>query len=344
MHIDNYINVILNCRFCFMCRHLSGIGNVTFTEADTPRVRASMLYGVTTGTIQLNNPDIISCIYRHDLSGVCRRNCVQHFDEIGLNLAARADIVEGGYAPENIKALADSLMQTAQWTVSGTGEVLYFVDPYTQEAANVTAAFAKIMQKAKVSYQTVSGGCIGKGLKILGYLDKAAAAAKQFAALVEKTGAKTVVVSNPAAYDALVNDFPALGIKLAAKIMHTSEYILSLALPCKNQQEVYYLESDFLRNYNDDLSAPHSLLQAVGAKNRLFGTNDEESYTCGEGAVVLPRIDASLVEKLAQYVEARADAPATDRILVASPYTKLMLGKYTSLNVQTLEEFVAEAL
>lgn len=344
MHIDKYTDAILNCRFCFMCRHLSGIGNVAFTESDTPRVRASLLYGVTTGRIQLDNPDVIACLYRHDLSGACRRNCVKHFDEIGLNLAARADIVASGCAPASIQALADSLMQTARWTVDGSGEVLYFVDLYTQETGTVAAAFAKIMAKAKVSYQTVSGGCIGKGLKTLGYLPEAAAAAKQFAAVVEKSGAKTVVVSNPAAYDALVNDFPALGIKLAATVMHTSEYILSLALPWQNPQEVYYLESDFLRNYNSDLPAPHSLLQAVGAKNRPFGTNDEESYTCGEGAVLLPRIDASLVEKLAQYIEARADAPSTDRILVASPYTKLMLGKYTSLHVQTLEEFVAEAI
>ena len=47
MNIDKYTDAIKNCRFCFMCRHLSGIGNVMFTEADTPRVRAAMIYGVT---------------------------------------------------------------------------------------------------------------------------------------------------------------------------------------------------------------------------------------------------------------------------------------------------------
>ena len=93
MHIDQFTDAILNCRFCFMCRHLSGIGNVTFTEADTPRVRASMIYGVTQGTMQLDNEDFIATLYRNDLSGACRRNCVKHFDEIGLTLAARADIV-----------------------------------------------------------------------------------------------------------------------------------------------------------------------------------------------------------------------------------------------------------
>ena len=47
MNIDKFTDTIKVCRFCFMCRHLSGIGNVTFTEADTPRIRASLIYGAT---------------------------------------------------------------------------------------------------------------------------------------------------------------------------------------------------------------------------------------------------------------------------------------------------------
>ena len=82
----------------------------------------------------------------------------------------------------------------------------------------------------------------------------------------------------------------------------------------------------------------------MGAVNKPFGTNDEESYSCGEGAVVLPKIDAKLVEKLAEYIAARADNPKKDRIVTASPYTKLMLTKYTKLNVVTLEELAASLL
>ena len=344
MHIDQFTDAILNCRFCFMCRHLSAVGNVLFTEADTPRIRASMTYGIQTGTMTLDNPDFISTIYRNDLSGVCRRNCVKHFDEIGLNLAARADIVEAGLAPENIKTLAAKLNAEASWTVSGSGDVLFFQDRYTREASSVETAFAAIMGKAGIAYRTVKGGCIGKGLKVLGFLKEAKTAAEAFAAAVNATGAKTLVVASPAAYDALVNDFPAMGVTLAVKVMHTSEYILSLGLTFKAVGKVYYLDSDFLRNYNNECPFPHDLLKAMGAENQFFGTNDEESYTCGEGAAVLALLDEALVEKLAKYIEARADHPETDVIAVASPYTKVMLSRFTSLNVKTLEELAASAL
>ena len=60
----------------------------------------------------------------------------------------------------------------------------------------------------------------------------------------------------------------------------------------------------------------------------------------GEG---LDKIEPELVEKLAKYIEARADNPAKDVIAVASPYTKVQLKKYTSLNVKTIEELLAAA-
>ena len=87
MNIDKYTDAIKNCRFCFTSRHLSGIGNVMFTEADTPRVRAAMIYGVTMHPEQLANKDFIDTLYRSDLSAACRYHCVSHFDENGLNIA-----------------------------------------------------------------------------------------------------------------------------------------------------------------------------------------------------------------------------------------------------------------
>ena len=344
MHIEQYTDAIRNCRFCFMCRHLSGVGNVTFTEADTPRIRASLIYGLAANPDCWKDSDFIDTIYRSDLSAACRRNCVNHYDENGLNLAARADIVEKGLAPEYVKQAAAKLNAMGAWQVAGDGDVVYLADRYSVEAG-ADKAFAKIMAAKNVKYRTVSGGCLGKGLNILGFLADAKRKAEEFAAFVGKLGAKTIVVSNPAAYDALVNDYMEFGIALNAKVMHTSEYILSLA-PAFTQKagDVYYLESDYLRNYCGDYEFPHKLLENLGAVNRPFGTNDEESYSCGEGAVLLPEFDAELVKELAEYVAERADHPETDVIVTASPYTKIQLGKYTCLNVVTLEELAAQVL
>lgn len=344
MNIDNFTDAIKNCRFCFMCRHLSGIGNVSFSEADTPRVRASLLYGVTLCPDNLANPDLIDTLYRSDLSAACRTNCVSHYDENGLNLAARRDIVALGKAPEAVAKLAKKLAKNANWQISGKGDVLYFEDDYTAAAKTIAPAFDKLMKAAKVAYRTVKGGGLGKALYILGYEKEAKAMAKAFAELVNKSGVKTIVVSNPAAYDALVNDYPAFGLKLKAKVVHSSEFLASLKLKFKSAGQLYYLPSDFLKNYNPGYAGPEKLLKALKAKLLPFGTNDEESYTCGEGAVVLPALYPELVKKLAKYIAERADNPKTDKIAVASPYTRIYLAKEGKLNVLSLEELAAACL
>ncbi|MBQ4314589.1 MAG: hypothetical protein IJC21_04010, partial [Lentisphaeria bacterium] len=62
MNIDKYTDAIRNCRFCFMCRHISPVANVTFAEADTPRVRAVMIYGATMHPEWWSNPDYIAML------------------------------------------------------------------------------------------------------------------------------------------------------------------------------------------------------------------------------------------------------------------------------------------
>ena len=338
MNIDTFRDAVNACRFCFMCRHLSAVGNVTFTEADTPRVRASMIYGATLAPEKLFDPDLIRTVYRADLSGSCRRNCVNSFDEVGLLLACRADLVEAGAAPEAVKAIAANLKKMPEWSVSGAGSVLYVADNYSVESG-AAAAFTQLAGRVK----TARGGSCGKGLWVLGFRKEAKALAKKFVKVLETAKVKTVVVSHPGIFDFLVNTLPEMGLKFGGKVMHSTEYLVGVKTSRKLGQ-IYYLESDFLRNYNNDYPFPKALLRANGARLKMFGTNDEESYSCGEGALVLDKIEPELVEKLAKYVEARADRPEKDVIVTASPYTKVQLSKYTMLAVRTVEELLAEAL
>lgn len=351
MNIDKYTDAINNCRFCFMCRHLSAVGNVNFTEADTPRVRAAAIYGAVKHPEWWGNADFIDMLYRSDLAKNCAHHCVNHFDENGLVIAARADVVEKGFAPAKIQAIRQELLAEKAWKVTGKGDVLYVVDPYTAEAG-IDKTFAELMKKAKVSYAAARGGCLGRALKVLGFAADAEEMLKRFAETVNASKSKIIVVSNPAAYEAVKNDAAGFGIKIKVKVMHTSEYLLTLPLKyAKKAGKLFYIESDYLKNYND-LAFPHELLKAVGAEEQHFGASrdwlgvpdQQESFSCGEGAVVLPRIDAELAAKLAKYVEKQSDDPANDRIVVASPYTKLVLSRCTALKVETLEEVALKAL
>ncbi len=207
MYIDKFEEAIMNCRFCFMCRHLSAIGNVRFTEVDTPRIRAAMLYGLRTGTNSFDDEDFVDALYRQDLSACCVHHCVNHYDENGLALAARADVVEAGKAPEAVKKLAAKFVKSVGWKAEGTGDVAWFLDETTAADKAVVAATKKLFAAAKVSPKIITGGSIGKALKVLGFLPEAKAAAEQFAAFLKAEGVKTLLVSNPAAASALKQDY-----------------------------------------------------------------------------------------------------------------------------------------
>ena len=154
---------------------------------------------------------------------------------------------------------------------------------------------------------------------------------------------KTLVVSNPAAYDALTRDYAGFGVKLPCKVLHVTQWILGAKLKfAKKPGAVYPIADDFLRNY-DGLDAPEKLLKALGAECRAFGTNDEETYNCGEGAVVLDRLHPELVADLARYVADRADDPKKDTLAVGSVYAKRALCA-AGLKVATFEELAAACL
>ncbi|MDD3695353.1 MAG: hypothetical protein PHG44_05230 [Lentisphaeria bacterium] len=346
MKIENFIEVIHACRYCFMCRHLSGSANVTFREADTPRVRAILLDNVLRQPELLAKPDLIDTLYAADLSGTCRSNCEKHFDEIGLLLAARQDLVAAGLAPPRVAALAEQFRQRPiKPELSGQGDTLYFIDYQSAALPEIPAAFERLMQAAGIQYRKAENACPGKVLQVLGYDDEARQRAESFAAAINVAKAKTLVVSNPAAYYTLSCDFPAWGIELNCQVMHSSEFLAALDLPYRKKAgPLYYLESDFLKNYCGGYEHPHRLLARLGAEQRDFGNNQEESYSCGEAALVLPQLNPKLARLMLDYVCARINDPAQDLLVCAAPYTRARLAEVKNLQVLSLEELAATLL
>lgn len=332
-----------------MCRHLSAVGNVTFREADTPRGRALMLDRIGREPQLLEHTDFLSTLYDADLSAACRFHCVSHYDETGILLAARRDVVERGKVPANVQTLAEEI-RSGKLISRGPvdAEVVYYADSDTTQSG-AAAAMEKIFKTAGISVRVVSGADSGKALAVLGFWKQAG---EQASNLAEEIGAKvkTIVVSSPAAWDALRNDFPKLGIELKPQVLHTAEFLTPLLKQGKlsllkntGTQDAYPLASDFLKNYNNDFMEHETLARELDITLKPFGFNTEESYTAGEGAVVLDRLNPKLVKKLTAYIAERVENPECDVLLTLSPYTKRILSTQAekSLRVVTVEELVA---
>ncbi len=318
MHIEKHLDAISACRFCFMCRHLDPVGNVTFREADTPRGRALICDRIRMDKTDLQNADFVETLYRSALSAANRFHCVSHYDETGLVLAARQDAVEAGLAPERVKALAQSL-EKASFAVKGKGRVLYFGQK------------PELYPGCKV----ITGKDPGKALEVLGFTQASQAVLDRFAKAVEASNCKTLVVAEPSAYDFLKD-------KLAGvKVVHCAEHLLAADVKPGRSRKAVYLESDFLKNYCGNPSAPRDLLKKAGYALQPFGTNSEESYTAGEGAVIYDALNPALCEQLCTRVYSLAGTKKT-LFITASDTVRNTLKKYNpKFEIITIEEAVA---
>ncbi|MDD4870875.1 MAG: hypothetical protein PHR77_09970 [Kiritimatiellae bacterium] len=320
MHIEKHLDVINACRFCFMCRHLDPVGNVTFMEADTPRGRALIIDRIHMDHECLKNQDFISTMYRSALSAANRYHCVSHYDETALVLAVRRDIVEAGLVPEKVKALAEEL-EKVSFTVNGKGDILYYGEN--------PELYSNCM--------TISGRDPGKALEVLGFEKESKKIFGKFKSAVTDSKCKTLIVEEPSAYDFLKDKFNNV------KVIHCSEYLLSGKVNTGSARKAYYLDSDFLKNYDGNISAPLELLKKCGYEIVPFGTNSEESYSIGEGAIIYDDLNPDLCEKLCRRVYGLADNLVKDLFITASRYVKNTLKKYNSqIKIISIEEAVAQ--
>ena len=318
MQIKAFKDVIHACRFCFMCRHLDPVGNVTFREADTPRGRALVCDRILMDPASLKTADYIDALYRSALSGANRFHCVSHYDETGLVLAARQDAVEAGLAPASVKALAKVLAQAAFSVKGKKGAALYY-GPHPELYPGCA---------------TIAGRDPGKALEVLGYVKESRKVLSAFKKAAAASGCKTLVVAEPSTYDFLKDKLSSV------KVMHAADYLLAAKPKAAKARKAHYIESDFLRNYCGNPSAPRDLLKALGYALLPFGTNGEESCAVGEGAVVYDALNPELCAKLCARVYALA-AGSKAPFITASQTVKDALKKYNaSFNVLTLEEAV----
>ncbi len=316
MYIDKFEDAINACRFCFMCRHLDPVGNVTFRESDIPRGRALIADRIRMDPANLKNRDFIDTFYRSALSGANRTHCVSHYDEIGLTLAARRDIVEAGFAPQKVKSLADELVSVS-FSISGKGELLY-------------------LGKNPALYPgciTITGGDPGKALEVLGFFNESQKVLEQFKQKVAESGCKTLVVAEPSSYHFLKENLDGINV------VHCAEYLLEKSAGSAEQRKAFYLESDFLKNYCDSPEIARELLEKSGWKLLPFGTNTEESTAVGEGAVVFDKLNPELCRKLCRHVVELAGNDAKMPFITASLYVKQVFSKYEpGIKIMTIED------
>ena len=271
-------NIIDNCRFCWMCRHVCPIGNATGLERNTARARAMGASLVVRNATELK--EIAENIYECTLCGACTNNCMTGFDPKVFIQELKTEIVLNNVTPEYIVKLLETYATTGN--VYGAdackclnelyntdSETALFVgqDALYKSPESVKNAVA-LLKKAGVNVSLDKSQDSGAALWFLtGKTAETQNAAKKCAEMLNAY--KTVVVYDPVDLKLMLHEYKEWGIEITAKIVGFNEYILDLIesgkLSVQKSANEYSLQDNYAYARElDDSETGRKLIEKVG--------------------------------------------------------------------------------
>lgn len=364
----NHLNTIDACRYCPMCRHACPSEFIRYRESDTPRGRAILLHNVYRAG-QKFDASAIEAIYNCFLCGACKSWCAGYdlggYDIPELIKFARRDIVKMGMAPAIVEKMKVSLTENENpysldinTSFSATSEkkpadVLYYMGTEINfKNHEVAKATTLIFDRLNISFTTLKQEPeSGKIQDLLGYRDEAIEKAKKLAGRIKDTGCKTLVVSDPLAYDAFKNDYQEWGVELEnIKVVHLAEFLAvqfrqgKLKLK-KMPGKVTLADSEFLGRNNKIYDAPREVLKAASGGNFVeMQWNREYMQSAGEGAFVFDSEMFGEGNELGKKISQKAESAGAEIIVTLSATAKNNITAGSNLKVLDLAEFVAELI
>lgn len=271
-------NIIDNCRFCWMCRHICPIGNATGLERNTARARAMGASLVVRGATELK--EISANVYECTLCGACTNNCMTGFDPKVFIQELKTEIVLNGLMPDYITALVERYAQTGN--VFGTETCKCLEELYSQDGevalfVGQTALYkspesvknaVEVLKKSGVSVALDKNQDSGAALWFLtGKTQETQNTAKACAEMLNKY--QTVVIYDPVDLKLMLHEYKEWGIEITAKIVGFNEYLLSFIesgkLNVKKSAKEYSLQDNYAYARElDDCTTGRTLIAKVG--------------------------------------------------------------------------------
>ena len=277
-------NIIDNCRFCWMCRHVCPIGNATGLERNTARARAMGASLVVRNATELK--EIAENIYECTLCGACTNNCMTGFDPKVFIQELKTEIVLNGVAPTYIMdllekyttmgnvfgktacACLDDLYNTDSETALFVGQDVLYKSP--ESVKNAVA----LLNKAGVSVSLDKNQDSGAALWFLtGKTQETQNAAKACAEMLNQY--KTVIVYDPVDLKLMLHEYKEWGIEITAKVVGFNEYLLALIengkLAVKKTANEYTLQDNYAYARElDDSETGRKLIEKVGVNKEML--------------------------------------------------------------------------
>lgn len=288
-------NIIDNCRFCWMCRHLCPIGNATGHERNTARARAMAISLVARGATTVD--EVIDNVYECSLCGACTNNCMTGFDPKVFVQETKTNAILNGVIPAYIAKLLEKYQATGNVygekvcaclsdMLSTKSDVLLLVgqDALYKSVASVKNA-VEVLKKAGVTVAVdEKSNDTGAALWFLtGKTEETRKAAENCAAILNTY--KTVVVYDPVDLKLMLHEYKEWGIEVKAQVVGFNEYLLGLIeagkLNVKKSAKEYTVQDNYAYARDlDETETVRKLVEKAGVNKEML-LNRKEANMAG---------------------------------------------------------------
>jgi glycolate oxidase len=283
-------------------------------------------------------------------------------------MAARADIVEMGVAPEQAIRIRDHIEKTGNpygeeksqlvgWLESRpeTADVLYFAGcTASYRRPEVAKSAMALLERDRAVFTTLDDEpCCGEPLYVMGFRNEAKARAEHTLERIQAAGARTVVSSCPTGIDTFRHGYREWGVETpdGIRFLHISEYIaeqieagrLQMSRPLN--VSLTYHDPCSLGREMQVYEAPRQVLSAVpGTELREMRLNRGHSPCCGNGGGV-PATNSNIAHGAGKNAGDVILETGAEVLITACPSCKQSLMHHVpGMEVLDIAELVGRAL
>jgi Fe-S oxidoreductase len=304
------LDTIKACRFCWMCRHVCTVGNVTAKESDTPRGKTLLLYS-TLMEVTTPSTEMANVLYNCALCYRCKEECVGGFDVPQVILDTRAEVADDGLCPDSVMRRVESLREEkaddgntqdeARWEIESNigclpekaAVVLFGGHSTSNYTPAALLGAAKLLRKAGVDF-TLPKGDNRSGFEFyeMGFLADAKKEASFTVGAINEAldscrGDRTVIVLDPSDGWALQDLYGKWGVETSFEVVDFSSFVHKLA----KEERIKFLQRDLELTYHDPchlgrlhrvFAQPRELLNMIpGVVLREMHWNQSQAHCCG---------------------------------------------------------------
>jgi Fe-S oxidoreductase len=357
------------CRDCPMCHPVDLFAQVTGKEANTPRGRAMILWGLEKGLLSWESEGVSEIFYQAFLDGLPQEWCEGNYDFDEMIIGARKKLFEKGLAPAVVSEIARRTQETGnpqgiqEQEVSaivgdsppGIPQIALFLGSASRtERPQAAKALAEILRRLNIGFEVLEGEPDSGFLSYqLGDFQTAAEQAKKIVSDLKTFRAQKLVVLSASAYRMFTTRFARFGspVPEGMKVLHTTEFLAGLldegrlVFREKLNQPVTYHDPCCLARFTYVLEPPRRLLEALGGQPFAeMSWSGKQARSCG-GCGGVPFTHPDISQKASRLRVEEALQTKARVLASADPECEAMLSRVApEIEVKDIVELVAEAI